>query len=468
MNRLSIKLGVLFFFIIFGLESFMFFFLHNALVNLRIEEELSSLQARGNSHRDILATHFNEDTIAHVTLMESEAITDVVITDGTRNILGSTIKQTDLQPFIESSQETTVEKDHTVEDDWRNQPYIITVSAIDQNGTPIGYVYMFQETESIHALIDRLNRHFLLAGIIALTLTFIIIFFLTRALTTPLLKMKEATFQISKGNFSVTLPHLGNDELGELAQSIELLAQDLNYLKKERNDFLASISHELRTPLTYIKGYADILMTRKWKEEDNNKYLKIIVDETNRLSSLIQDLFSLAKIDKNTFVIQKQHISLHYLLQKIETTYSPAFQQKEMKLIIHCPDNTYLLADPSRLEQIIINLLDNAMKYSFDDSETHIKVMVKKDITTIIIQDNGIGIPEEDLPYIFHRFYRVDKSRTRLSGGTGLGLAIVQELMHAQGASINVQSKLGEGTTFTLTFPNKELNRNEKYINSRR
>ncbi|WP_445505961.1 HAMP domain-containing sensor histidine kinase [Niallia sp. 03190] len=455
MNKLSIKLGIVFFFIIFGLETFMFFFLHNALVNSRVEEELSSLQTRGNSHRDILEDHFDKDTISHVALMESEAITDVVITDFSGHILGSSFKNNQIEQYLKKPQSKIAAKGQIVEADWENKPYIITISPIAMDKKTIGFVYMFQETTSIQSLIERLNQHFLLTGFIVLSLTFIVIIILTKALTKPLVKMKEATYQISKGNFSVTLPKTGNDELGELAESIKLLAQDLNYLKKERNDFLASISHELRTPLTYIKGYSDIVMTRDLNREDQEKYLQIIVDEANRLSSLIEDLFALAKIDKNSFVIQKQKILLNDLLKKMDLKLSPAFKEKNMSLIICCPERTYLYADPSRLEQIIINLLDNSIKYSSDDSKTMITVIPKKKTTEIIIKDNGKGIPEKDLPYIFNRFYRVEKSRKRSLGGTGLGLAIVQELVYAQGGSINVHSKLNSGTTFILTFDNK-------------
>ena len=143
---------------------------------------------------------------------------------------------------------------------------------------------MFQDTESVRTLIKRLNEHFLISGWISVIFTFIIIIFLSKGITKPLIKMKEATVQISKGNFSVSLPNTTDDELGDLARSIELLATDLNYLKQERNEFLASISHELRTPLTYIKGYADIVRKRNLSKEENEKYLTIIVEETNRLT----------------------------------------------------------------------------------------------------------------------------------------------------------------------------------------
>ena len=453
MRKLSIKLGILFCIIIFGLEAFMFSYLHNSIVNARIDDELSSLQARGNSHRDILEKHFVEDSISHVILMESEALTDVVIVNQKGEVLGSSFDNENFKKYLIYPQKTEIKKKgEIVEDDWKNKPYIITISPILQKKEIIGYVYMYQETDSIHTLIGRLNEHFVLAGIIALLLTFIVIILLTKAVTKPLVKMKEATYQISKGNFLVDLPKTSNDELGELAVSLKELARDLNFLKKERNDFLASISHELRTPLTYIKGYADISLRKNIEEEEKEKYLRIIVEEANRLSTLIEDLFELAKIDKNTFLIQKQQINLYELLVKLQIKMSPAFKEKEIDLTINCPRTSSLHGDPARMEQIIFNLLDNAMKYSPKNSKVEVIVTARKKETEIIIHDNGNGIPEEDLPYIFNRFYRVDKSRTRSLGGTGLGLSIVQELVQAHEGTIRVESKLNIGTTFILSF----------------
>lgn len=452
MNKLSIKIGTLFFLIIFGLETFMFFFLHSAIVSSRVEEEISALQARGNSHRAILEKQFDDETIGHVTLMESEASTDVIITNQSGTLLDSSATDDFLNQYTNLHDSTIPREGKVVEDNWRDRAVIATVSPIEKDGAIVGYVFMFQDTQSIHTLIHRLNDHFLWAGIISVSLTFIIIIVLSKALTTPLIKMKDATFQISKGNFDVTLDKMSHDELGDLAHSIQLLANDLKYLKKERNEFLANISHELRTPLTYIKGYTDIVLKRKLPPEEQQKYLTIIVEETKRLSLLISDLFDLAKIDENSFLIRKERIHLNELLLAIERKLSPAFLEHKMKLEISCPTDIFLEADIFRLEQIILNLLDNAIKYSSAGGVTSISATKNKQAVQIVIKDQGKGMPESDLPYIFNRFYRIDKARTRALGGTGLGLAIVKELMDKHEGEITVRSEIGVGTEFTLLF----------------
>ena len=452
MNKLSIKLGILFFVIIFGLIAFMFVFLHTEIADTRIQQELQTLQSRGNSHKAILEKQFTHEMIDHVVLMESESHTDVVITNESGTILDSSASLQQFKKYITAPLTPIPHHGQVVEENWHSEPYIATVSPIVIDEKVLGYVYMFQDTESVHKLIHSFNEHFIIVGWISLVLMIVIIFFLSRGITKPLIRMKEATSQISKGNFSVSLPHKSKDELGDLSKSIELLATDLNYLKKERSQFLASISHELRTPLTYIKGYADIVKKRNLSCDERDQYLSIIVEESDRLAKLIKELFDLAQMDQHTFVIVKESINLNDFFTKIEQQFSPIFHENEMEFIVDCQPNLILQADSLRLQQMIINLLDNARKYSMTGATIVLRAWKQKKEIYISIKDNGKGIPEKDLPYIFQRFYRVDKSRTRALGGSGLGLSITKELMTAHGGEILVKSKENVGTECQLIF----------------
>jgi two-component system, OmpR family, sensor histidine kinase ArlS len=162
------------------------------------------------------------------------------------------------------------------------------------SGTPIFFIFRLHlTTGKLKELISGLNRHFLLAGLLSLIFMFIIIILLTRFVTHPLIEMSATTKRISKGDFTVSFPKLGKDELGDLGESIKILARDLQLLKNERNEFLASISHELRTPLTYIKGYSDIAQKPETTEVDRNQYLAIIHEEAVKLSTLVKELFQL-------------------------------------------------------------------------------------------------------------------------------------------------------------------------------
>lgn len=460
MRKLSLKLGIIFFITLFCIETFMMFFLHVSLTNSRVEEELASLQARGNSHRTVLEQNFNEETLAHVVLMESNESTDVVVTDYEGTILVSSQPDLEISDMIHKIEGKIPYEGRILQGDWQEVQAIATISPIQNQQRTIGYVFMFQNTDSIHALMKRLNKHFLIVGIVSGLVTIAVIIVLSRKLAKPLIQMKEATLKMSKGDFTVALSTNGKDELGDLSNAIQLLSKDLNHLRHERKEFLSSIAHELRTPLTFIKGYTDILSKRDLTEQDRQKYLAIIIEETNRLSRLIKDLFDLAKMDENSFVIEQQNVHLNSFFTNIEKKLSPAFQEKGIHFIVRYEEGLTVWADEARLEQILINLLNNALIYCASGDTTSVTAKKHNDVLSIIVQDTGKGIPKKDLPYIFERFYRVEKSRSRALGGSGLGLAIVKELVQAHGGEVKVSSEINKGTTFELSFKGVETDEN--------
>ncbi|WP_153126026.1 sensor histidine kinase [Peribacillus tepidiphilus] len=454
MRKISFKLGLLFFVFVLGIETVLFASLYVTLVNSRINEEFEQLLARGNNHRDVLEKNYDPSTLEHVTMMESEAETDVVITNDKGNVL---YFSDHILPFakriIKTKAKNIPHDGMIVQKNWQRESYISTVSPIRIDGKIKGYVYMFQNTDSIQNMIYKLKHHFIVVGILSIFLTIITIAFLSKVITIPLIRMKQATEKLSKGDFSVRLNVKGGDELAELGKAIQTLARDLEYLKKERKEFLASISHELRTPLTYIKGYADIARRLNIGEEERNRYLSIIYEETEQMQKLVKDLFELAQMDQHSFQIHKEPTNLCFFLKKLHNKMYPAFQTKKMSLVCYCDGNITVHIDQKRFEQVMMNLLDNALKYSDQGSTVSINVKAEKMNIVIIVSDEGTGIPEEDLPHIFERLYRVDKSRSRTSGGTGLGLAIVKEIIEAHGGSIYADSIYGKGTKMIITLP---------------
>jgi two-component system, OmpR family, sensor histidine kinase ArlS len=446
MDRISLKIGIVFFITILMVEGFLFYFLHSSIIHSRIDEELDSLLTRGNNHRDILETSYTAETIHHITTMESRTETHVVITGQNGEVVASSIPVDQYIQNIITAAPDVPRTGLILEDDWQDKKYIASVSPLKANGN----VYMFKNTQRVQGLIARLNRHFWLAGILLLSSMVVITLFLSRFITKPVIKMNEATLKIRQGDYSVALPRLGNDELGELGESIKVLADDLNHIKQQRSEFLASISHELRTPLTYIKGYADIAGRKSTSPEDKSKYLQIINEEAARLSGLVKSLFDLAKMDENTFPIQKEALELCGFLHSIQMKMLPSFQEKNIMLNLICDEESYIEADPVRFEQIVINLLDNARKYSAAGTTTTIHAFKKSGRTHLTIEDEGKGIPKEDLAWVFDRFYRVDKSRSSSLGGSGLGLAIVKELVEAHGGKIRLKSEPGKGTIFEI------------------
>lgn len=219
-------------------------------------------------------------------------------------------------------------------------------------------------------------------------------------------------------------------------------------LKKELVD---NISHELRTPLTSIKGYLETLNDLKGK---NKKYIKIALKNTERLIQLVNDLSSLSELENPDIKIEKREVNLCKILKESSTIFTNNLKKKKIKLLINCNKDIKINAEPFMIEQVFINLLDNAVKYT-ENGKIEITVEDNENYVKVVFEDTGIGIPEEHLPYIFERFYVVDKSRSRKLGGTGLGLSIVKHILILHNGKINVESKLGKGTKYTLTLPKK-------------
>jgi two-component system phosphate regulon sensor histidine kinase PhoR len=231
----------------------------------------------------------------------------------------------------------------------------------------------------------------------------------------------------------------------------------LKELEKIRQDFVANVSHELRTPLTTIKGYAETLLEGALKEEVAFQFVQVIKRHTDRLTKIVEDLLMLSKIESKEFQLKMEVISLQDLIDDvIDFVKEPAEKKKISVSRTETPSSLALRADRSYLEQVLTNLLDNAIKYTPEGGRIAISA-IEKDQREIqfSIEDNGIGIPREDIPRIFERFYRVDKGRSQELGGTGLGLSIVKHLVQAHGGRVWVESQLGKGSTFYFTLPKR-------------
>lgn len=456
-RNISVKIGVSFLFLCISIEVILFVSLYTVLVNTRVHEEMDALIARGNAHRDVLEKSFDHDTIKHVAVMESESNTAVVIQSADGTILNSSHPLDELMKEHMSEFKSQIDPNGSIiHSDWRRDNYISTVSPIMIDNEVEGYVYMFLDTKNIHEMILRLTTIFLITAVITIFITIISIIFLSRKLTRPLLAIKEGTERIAHGDLSLTLDIKSNDEISGLAASIQQLANDLDFMKTERNEFLAAVAHELRTPLTFIRGYADIASRDTIQEEQRREYLTIIKEETNRITSLVEDLMALAQMEQNKFQIKKEPTFICELINLISAKSIPILSQKNITLRTRCNKDISANIDSVRMEQVLMNLVMNAYKYSANGSIITIQVTTSEQQLHISIQDEGEGIPEQDIPHIFDRFYRVDKSRTRATGGSGLGLAIVQDIVKLHQGSISVTSEVEKGTTFIIDIPLNE------------
>jgi two-component system phosphate regulon sensor histidine kinase PhoR len=228
----------------------------------------------------------------------------------------------------------------------------------------------------------------------------------------------------------------------------------LKELEKIRQDFVANVSHELRTPLTTIKGYAETLLEGALKEEVAYQFVQVIKRQSDRLTKIVEDLLALSKIELKEFQLKIEILPFPELAEDVLRYIQEAAEKKKISISLELPSPLRVKADRHYLEQILINLIDNAIKYGREGGKITVSAVQRNQSEVeISVIDNGIGIPKEDLPRIFERFYRVDKGRSQELGGTGLGLSIVKHLISAHGGRVWAESQFGEGSTFYFTLP---------------
>ncbi len=297
-----------------------------------------------------------------------------------------------------------------------------------------------------------IGRFFVWAGLLAVAIALLLTFFLSRRILAPVKALSDAAREFGKGNFSRRVELKTRGEVGELAQSFNSMAENLENTERLRRNMVADIAHELRTPLSNLGGYLEAINDGVIKPDE--KAFRSLNEEAQTLSRLIDDLQELSMADAGELKLIKQPQDIARLIEETVTALQPKAAAKGLAMSTDLPDKLPKLnVDSHRIRQALHNLLDNATAHTGKGGQIKIAARHHNDEVDISVADTGEGIPPEDLPMIFERFYRVDKSRTRSTGGSGLGLTITRRLVEAHGGGITAESRPGEGSTFTITLP---------------
>lgn len=270
-------------------------------------------------------------------------------------------------------------------------------------------------------------------------------FFLSRYLVSPMQKLIEATEKIAQGKYDVHVRVDSDDEVAQLANALNQMALKLEEIEILRRELVANISHELATPLTNIRGYLEALNDGLIKGKKRNETMDILREETERLTEMVEDVRDLAVYDDKRMKLRLNEVNVKDLIENVLKKFDGHLKDRRLEVEL---ENLELKLDQKKFEQMLINLLNNAVKYA--DEGGMIQVILKEGV--LIVADDGIGIPKRDLPYIFERFFRSDRSRSRDSGGNGIGLAIVKQIVDAHAWEIEVESKVDKGTSFRISF----------------
>ncbi|MCJ7669874.1 MAG: ATP-binding protein [Dehalococcoidia bacterium] len=301
-------------------------------------------------------------------------------------------------------------------------------------------------------LSTSINRSLLLGGSLAIAIALLLTFVLSRRITSPIGALARAARRLGRGDLSQRVQLQGEGEVAALAQAFNSMAADLEHAEQLRRNMVADVAHELRTPLSNIQGYLEAIRDRVIKPDAAT--IRSLNEEAALLSRLVNELqeLSLAEAGELKLVYQAEDITK--LVKQAVTPWQPKVAAKEISLSLDLPDNLPLVnIDWQRVNQVLHNLLENAVAYTHKGGTINVAAITQGDWVEVCVSDTGEGIPAEDLPNIFERFYRVDKSRARVTGGSGLGLTIAKRLVEAHGGKITVQSKLGKGSRFSFTLP---------------
>ena len=279
-------------------------------------------------------------------------------------------------------------------------------------------------------------------------------FLITRSYTRPVKELSAAISKLSEGDFSVRVNEKGNNELSDLSRAFNEMTGRMEMLDRSRNQFVSNASHELKTPLATIKIMVQTLLYQEVYDESMSKEFLTDVDkETDRLNAVVSDLLTLVGMDSGETKLKQEELSLSAMLRDDVKRLSPLARERGVELEINAPQSLDIVGDRIKLDQVFYNLIDNAIKYTPRGEGVLVELTRQNRNAVVRVKDNGIGIPEADIKHIFDRFYRVDKARSRETGGTGLGLSIVKQIILAHGGTINVTSKVDEGSVFTVTLP---------------
>jgi len=321
----------------------------------------------------------------------------------------------------------------------------------DKKAMLVGYFFF----DNISLVLQRIVRFYFWPSIVGGGAAILFGMFLSHNLTRSIADIAAAAKRFSAGDYASRTRTAGKDEIGALGNTFNAMADSIAQHHRTRREFFANISHELKTPITCIKATAEALVDGIGEDETSrNHYLNRILAETDRMARLVSDIMDMEQLESGKLLIKHEKFDIAQLLRKLEDKWSSLLIENRISLVLALQkEPCYSLGDEGRMEQVLDNLLSNAIRHSPPGAIVTLQLMTTGEQLQVLVIDEGEGIAEEELPLIWERFYRTDKSRARTGGGSGLGLTISRSLVQAMGGKIEAHSQKGAGATFIVTMP---------------
>ena len=324
-------------------------------------------------------------------------------------------------------------------------------------------IYIIDNKETVADLNAELFRIIAEALAVGLVIAVLLSLLLAKTMVTPIQSLTKAAEKVAAGDFSESVENDAQDEIGvltrtfnDMAGQLESNIEDLKNAEILRREFVANVSHELRTPVTSIRSYAETLCDAadSMDAATQQRFLEVIVGESDRMTKIVQDLLTLSKFDAGSIDFDFGQFSFEKSVRDVYNAQLLEAQKRRHNFGLEIEsDMPEIRGDRARIEQVLINMLSNAIKYTPDGGRIRMTAGTKNDCVWCTVRDNGIGIPKNDIDHVFERFYRVDKARSRESGGTGLGLSIAYEIVQRHNGNMEIHSQKGKGTAITVTLP---------------
>lgn len=321
-----------------------------------------------------------------------------------------------------------------------------------------GYVIIHSTVQDIITAADNLLIISYIMLLILFLLSLIILIFFTEIIYIPLRKITEATEQYASGNMHYEFSVESEDEMGYLAATLSYMASEIARAEDDQKKFVANVSHDFRSPLTSIKGYLEAMIDGTIPPELHEKYLSIVLNETERLTKLTNSLLTLNNLNTKGMLLDKTDFDINTTIRSVAASFEGTCREKTIAIeLVLTGEEMYVTADMGKTQQVLYNLLDNAIKFSHRDSVIRLETTDKNNKVFVSVKDSGIGIPKDELKLIWDRFYKSDLSRGKDKKGTGLGLSITKEIIQSHGEHINVISTEGVGTEFIFSLPKSDI-----------